>query len=320
MSILPKFSVVIPLYNKAATIERAIRSVLRQTFQDFEIIVVNDGSGDSGPEIVKSIPDPRIRFFEQSNLGVSAARNSGIAAAHAKFIAFLDADDEWEIDFLREILRLANSYPHAAVYSTSYREWDGAEHHTRPRIRGLPRHPWDGLLPNYFRIAAVSDPPVWTSATVVSRSAILAIGGFPLGVTSGEDLLTWARLAVHYPVAYSTYELASYRRDQTTEQRLLRYCPDDIDYVGIALAALVSEVPSRYKKDLRHYISNWHKMRAHTFMIHGRIMSVLLEACKSLFFCPFNWKVFVYLIMAALPKERRISLLISSNSHLLLTI
>ena len=89
-------SVVIPLYNKEKYIKRAIESVLNQTFQKFEIIVVNDGSTDKSAEIVQNIKDPRIRLINQKNAGVSAARNRGIQEAKYEYIAFLDADDFWE--------------------------------------------------------------------------------------------------------------------------------------------------------------------------------------------------------------------------------
>ena len=87
------FSVVIPLYNKASTIQRTVESVLRQKGAEFEVIVVDDGSSDNGPDIVRAMSNPQIRFVSQNNAGVSAARNTGIALAHFPWTVLLDADD-----------------------------------------------------------------------------------------------------------------------------------------------------------------------------------------------------------------------------------
>ena len=90
-----KVSVIIPLYNKSQYIARTLDSVLAQTFQDYEVIVVNDGSTDDGPRIVRQYRDPRLRLVSQENRGLSGARNRGIAESRTDWVAFLDADDEW---------------------------------------------------------------------------------------------------------------------------------------------------------------------------------------------------------------------------------
>lgn len=99
---MPKVSVVIPLYNKGEYIKRAINSVLSQTFDDYEIIIINDGSTDDGPEYVFSYSDPRIRLINQDNSGPGAARNRGIYEANGKYVSFLDADDEWLPEFIQK--------------------------------------------------------------------------------------------------------------------------------------------------------------------------------------------------------------------------
>lgn len=113
-------SIVIPLYNKGPHISRTIQSVLNQTEQNFEIIVVDGQSTDEGPKIVKSFEDPRIFFFEQVGSGVSSARNEGISHSRSDFVAFLDADDEWMPDHLETLLRLREAYPEAGAYTTAY--------------------------------------------------------------------------------------------------------------------------------------------------------------------------------------------------------
>ena len=115
------FSVVIPLYNKEALIEQTVERVLLQTYQDFEVIVVDDGSTDKGVEVVKEFDDKRIRIIQQENQGVSAARNKGIEESQGEYIAFLDADDKWETDYLETQHCLIKKYPKCSVYATNYK-------------------------------------------------------------------------------------------------------------------------------------------------------------------------------------------------------
>jgi len=113
------FSIIIPLYNKAPYIERAINSVLNQSLQNFEIIVVNDGSSDGGEKIVTKIVDERLKLVSQKNAGVSAARNTGAKEAQYEYLAFLDGDDTYEPNFLSEIVKLIGNFPNAGIYGTS---------------------------------------------------------------------------------------------------------------------------------------------------------------------------------------------------------
>jgi len=117
---MSKITVIIPLFNKEKYITRALSSVLKQTMQDFEIIVVDDGSTDRGAQKVRMMEDHRIKLMQQPNRGVSAARNVGVQEAKTDIVAFLDADDEWTSEFLETILHLRDVYPGAGLYATAY--------------------------------------------------------------------------------------------------------------------------------------------------------------------------------------------------------
>ena len=121
-------SVIIPLYNKVNTVERAVRSVLDQTVSEFELIVVNNGSTDGSEDVVKRIDDPRIILISQPNQGVSMARNKGVAIAKGDYVAFLDADDEWRPTFLETVLRMREKYPDCAVFATAYQRCNARWH------------------------------------------------------------------------------------------------------------------------------------------------------------------------------------------------
>lgn len=121
---MPKFSVIIPLYNKAAYIRNTLNTVLVQEFMDFEIIIVNDGSTDNSDQIVKSISDARIHYFYQENQGASQARNKAIELATGEYLALLDADDIWDSHHLKTINQLIMEHPRQKVFATGIRIQD----------------------------------------------------------------------------------------------------------------------------------------------------------------------------------------------------
>ncbi len=207
-------SVVIPLYNKARHIRRALDSVFAQTHHEFEVIVVNDGSTDGSEKVVGQYADPRIRLVNQENAGGSAARNRGITEAKAELVAFLDADDEWLPDHLATVCRLATEYPECGAYVTSYRVITAKGKQALPSSEGIPGHPWEGVLQSYFRAALTSDP-IWTSAVAVPRRVFEVCGLFPLDVKvgEGEDIDMWCRIALKFPVAFSTHPSAVYHME-----------------------------------------------------------------------------------------------------------
>jgi len=121
---MPFFSVVIPLYNKEKYIEETVNSVLNQSFKDFELIIVNDGSTDKSVEKTKLILKNfnNYSIINQENKGLSTTRNKGVSIAKGKIIALLDADDVWDKEFLNEIYKLYNNFPEASLYGTDYLE------------------------------------------------------------------------------------------------------------------------------------------------------------------------------------------------------
>jgi glycosyltransferase involved in cell wall biosynthesis len=308
------FSVVIPLYNKETTVECAIQSVLNQTVQDFEIIVIDDGSTDGGSVVVESIGDTRIRLKRQKNQGVSAARNLGIIEAQHDLIAFLDADDEWLPEFLETIRHMVLRYPECGLYATRYFLRSPVGKQQAALVRGLP-DAFEGILENYFQIAVRSQPPVWSSATCARKSALMQIGGFPVGVTSGEDLLTWARLAVCFSVAYSMSPLSIFHQTSAeTCETVPSRVPEERDVVGEGLADLINIVGTSRKKFLRYYCALWHKMRASCYLrldMKAKARREILRAFKY----AGSVKLTVYGILSFLPNAaiRKVFRLGTSN-------
>lgn len=188
---MPTISVVIPVYNGEKTIKETIESVLSQTWQDFEILVINDGSTDSTLEVVKSIPDSRIKIFSYNNAGPSASRNRGISYAAGEFIAFLDADDLWTPDKLEAQLKALQNNPQAAVaYSwTNHIDKSGNFLRTGSQIAVNGNAYEKLLLVNFFEHG--SNP-------LICKQALLEVGGFDESLRQGEDWEMWLRLAARY--------------------------------------------------------------------------------------------------------------------------
>ena len=207
------FSVVIPLYNKAPYIVDTVNSVLAQTFSDFEVLVIDDGSTDGGAELVESITDPRLRLIRQANSGVSAARNLGIDEANGEWIAFLDADDWHHPRYLECLLMAHHKFPSADTL--------GADHIKIPHAEGNwpPHWPEIDESPEVRRIEDLAKQwmdrqTLCSSSTAVRANRLKSMQPcFALGESYGEDMDLWFRLAERAPVAFVPVPLAAYRVD-----------------------------------------------------------------------------------------------------------
>lgn len=210
------FSVIIPLYNKAPYIEKALQSIVDQTFKDFEIIVVDDGSRDGSMEIAEqsllrsTFP---YRLICQANSGVSVARNNGVAQSQGDYLCFLDADDWWAPTFLEEMFGLIDEFPNAGIYGTNYTIVNETKHKTRVAPIGVVPGFEKGYI-NYCQIYAKTlAMPLWTGAVCIPRNIFAELPGFPKGIKLGEDFMLWIRIALKYKVAFLNKPLAYYNQD-----------------------------------------------------------------------------------------------------------
>ena len=293
-------SIVIPLYNKEHFIASTLRSVLAQSYGDFEVVIVDDGSTDNSLAIINNFNDSRIRIISQANKGVSAARNRGIAEATGEYIALLDADDEWKPDFLQTLIYLTEKYPECDVFTTDYEFRDTSGHVSHTIIRNIEFEGEDGRLDNYFEVAASSHPPICSISIMARKLAFTEIGGFPTGVKSGEDLLTWARLAAKYKIAYSRKALAVFNIEGYNYKEKPKRIPAEIDIVGQQLLKIKKEVNPR---GINAYISHWHKMRSSVYMRLGMRKRSIDEAMTGLKYNPLNYKLLVFIALNLLPKK-----------------
>ena len=210
-----RFSVVIPLYNKAPYVAKAIGSVLSQTFTDYELVIVDDGSKDNSAEIAQQtiIGREHCRLIRQENAGVSVARNHGVSASKGAYLCFLDADDWWEPCFLEEMSRLIEDFPEAGIYGTNYTIVNETKHKTRVAKIGVEDGFEKGYV-NYFQTySRTMYMPLWTGAVSIPRHVFDAMQGFPEGIKLGEDFLLWVQIAMRYKVAFLNKPLAYYNQD-----------------------------------------------------------------------------------------------------------
>lgn len=216
-----------PLYNKAPYVHKAVESVVGQTFCDWELIVIDDGSTDCGGEVVKAFADSRIKLVQQENAGVSVARNKGVSLSTAPYITFLDADDWWEPTFLEEMAGVIERHPDAGIYGTGY--WIVKNGKRRLAPIGVEEGFVEGEI-NYCQVYAKTLCMPLTSISVcMPRTVFDEAGGFPVGIKLGEDFLLWLRIALKHKVVLLNKSLSNYNQDVDIAYRGThnkRYDPD----------------------------------------------------------------------------------------------
>ena len=216
-----RFSVIIPLYNKGLYVAKAIESVLSQTYSDYELVIMDDGSSDDSFEVASKAIEGKenCHIYRQQNAGVSMARNNAVAKSEGDSLAFLDADDWWAPTFLEEMAGLMDEYPDAGIYGTSYTIVNETKHKTRIAPIGVDPDFEKGYI-DYCRVYEKTLAMPLTSISVaIPRKVFEEMQGFPKGIQLGEDFLLWIRIALKYPVAFLNKPLAFYNQDSAAEWR-----------------------------------------------------------------------------------------------------
>jgi len=314
--ILPFFSVVIPVYNKEPHINRSISSVLRQTFQDFELIVVNDASTDKSLEEVKKFNDSRIRIFERSMPGPGgyAARNLGIKEAKAKWVVFLDADDEWYKDHLEELSQLIQQFQDSGLVSTSWNEivaGRSAEANLFRKSTNISK-PISINYKEYLKTSIEIDMPFCASSLAIKKKILLSVEGFPEGkARRGGDVDTWLRvMAIARNAAWSPKISAIYHRDSVnmvtkTESFSAKWEKNTIDNL------LKDEQDRETRKFLRKYCNKRIVYRYINTRLEG--MSPKDRLLPNVFISYLNLKQFLIVLASILPN--RALILLNETGH-----
>ncbi|WP_339698696.1 glycosyltransferase family 2 protein [uncultured Marixanthomonas sp.] len=198
---MPKFSVVISVFNKEKYIANTIQSVLNQTLQEFEIVILNDGSTDNSEAEILQFKDSRIRYFSEANQGAGAARNFVIEKAKYNYIALLDADDLWLPFYLEEQERLIEKYPKQSVFATASAIKKRDEIFHRSYSINFENQK-DGAF-DYFE-ASFKDSILQSSTTVLKKEIFDIVGYYDPNIKSGQDTDLYIRIGVKFKVIFSS--------------------------------------------------------------------------------------------------------------------
>ncbi len=236
------FSVVIPLWNKRQTVAASVTSVLAQTYRDLELIIVDDGSTDGGRDVLAGFTDPRIKIVAQRRIGPGGARNTGIRASRADWIAFLDADDLWLPYHLAELDRIRTAHRDAGLIGTAFGESPRCEEY-QPPCAGKPRI--ESL--NLFERAVAGKPCFCMSSTAIPRRTYTELGGF-CAALQGQDDEYFVRIALDRKVVASSLVTTIYRvrtggiTDATARRRLNRI--ESLRDLGPVVEAIIDRYAS----------------------------------------------------------------------------
>lgn len=227
---MPKFSVVISVYNKEDHIAGTLQSVLNQIYSDFEIIIVNDASTDTSERVIQTFQDERIKCINlPNNKGAAAARNIGIKESCGQFIALLDGDDLWNTVYLSEIIALINHFPKHYVFATALIK----EHQTGSEkcIYKINNPENKIFLDLDFFENSYKEAILHSSSTVVHQSVFKNIGAYDATIKSGQDTDLWIRIGLEYRIAFSTKPLVTYRYISESLFNSIRSVTDRPDFL-----------------------------------------------------------------------------------------
>ena len=216
---MPYFSVVIPVYNKEKFVTKTLKSVLDQTFTDFEIIIVNDGSTDKSEVKILEFKDSRIQYYSKKNEGVAVARNFGIEKATSDYICFIDADDFWFPNFLETMHRFISELPEQKVFAAAIEI--ETKNKTIPAHYSIPKKS-DFEIVDFFD-ASQKECILWTSSVCIHKSVFEKVGTFDTIIKHGEDTELWIRIGLQFPIVFIRKILARYVYDNRSVSRNSSY-------------------------------------------------------------------------------------------------
>ena len=313
---MPIISVIIPVYNGEKTIGETMASVLQQTFADFELIVINDGSIDRTLEIISSLKDPRIKVFSYPNAGLAASRNRGISVAVGEYISFIDADDLWTPDKLEAQLKALQENPLAAL---AYSWTDLIDELSQfIRIGGHVTVNGDAyanlLLVNFLENG--SNP-------LIRRQALIEVGNFDEPLESAADWDMWLRLAARYPFVAVSVPQILYRVNSTSMSA--NVFKQEVETVKVIEKAFL-QAPKSLQYLKKYSLANVYKYLTYKALegspgrdrglVAARFMMQAIRCDRTLFRKRVIWKVWLKILMVIILPRRLAEPLLAKMNQL----
>jgi hypothetical protein len=316
---MPKVSVIIPTYNSEKYICKAIDSVLMQTYKDFEIIVIDDGSSDNTKDILSKY-NGKIRYLYEDNKGASAARNLGIKESRGEYVAFLDADDIWLADKLKLQVDAINTDPQIALVCTdaeSFNEQGIVKttffttadpdrllkrgYYIRHKIAQRKINDLYQFKGNFYK-ELISRNFILTSSVLMRKTCFDKIGYFNSEFHVTQDYDLWLRAAMHFPFLYINKVTFRYRlRDDSLSGKLSIREYTYLKQCGKILERHLEDCPASYKKTIKRLISEHYRIAAWGFLCHDELKKVKPLSLRSLLYDKTQIKLYLYILVSFLP-------------------
>ncbi len=300
---MPEISVIIPSYNSGKHLAETIASILAQTFMDIELIVVDDGSTDQTPALVRTYGAP-VRLIEQTNAGVCAARNRGLKEASGRFICFMDHDDYWFPEKLQRQLEVFRVHPEAGVVYSSFIEWRAARDGLFPEPASFDLtdslETIDSEFSGWIYHLLLLDCWMLTSTAIIRAEVLEKCGGFDEALPFSEDWDLWLRIAQQFPMFKLQRPTTLYRQHRQQGNRVVR----DIDYRTRLLTQAVEKWGMCSKDgrclDRRQFLdqlAHYHASFAftHLYTNSGKTRLALRSFLKAWRCAPFKLKYLAYI-------------------------